>query len=96
MRNEEKLNSFNFLKKYGFETPKMPKLETDLKPKTLKTGTTTAGLICKDSVIFGTDKRASMGYFVASKTSEKVYNIQDHLWITTAGGVADAQYLVDV
>jgi proteasome beta subunit len=98
MRNEEKLNSSDsyFLKKFGFEIKKTPKLEKDINVKTLKTGTTTVGLTCKDAVIFGTDKRASMGYFVASKTSEKVYNIQDHLWMTTAGGVADAQYLVDV
>ncbi|MHA1489411.1 MAG: proteasome subunit beta, partial [Promethearchaeota archaeon] len=42
------------------------------------------------------DKRASMAYFVASKTAEKLHEIQDHLWMTIAGSVADAQYLVDV
>jgi proteasome beta subunit len=61
-----------------------------------KTGTTTVGLTCKDAVILGTDKRATMAYFVASKTSEKLHKIQDHLWMTIAGGVADAMYLVDV
>ncbi|UCC20018.1 MAG: proteasome subunit beta [Promethearchaeota archaeon] len=61
-----------------------------------KTGTTTVGLICKDAVVFGTDKRATMAYFIASKISEKLYEIQEHLWMTTAGGVADTQYLVDV
>jgi proteasome beta subunit len=98
MRNEEKLNSSTseFLKRYGFDIKKPSKFETNSTTQSLKTGTTTVGLICKDGVIFGTDKRASMGYFVASKTSEKVYRIQDHLWMTTAGGVADAQYLVDV
>ncbi len=63
---------------------------------TLKTGTTTVGLVCKDAVIFGTDKRATMAYFIASKISEKLYEIQEHLWMTTAGGVADTQYLVDI
>jgi proteasome beta subunit len=65
-------------------------------PQTFKTGTTTVGLTCKDAVILGTDKRATMAYFVASKTSEKLHKIQDHLWMTIAGGVADAMYLVDV
>ena len=37
-----------------------------------------------------------MGYFVASKTAEKLHMIQDHLYMTIAGGVADAQYLIDV
>jgi proteasome beta subunit len=66
------------------------------KTQTIKTGTTTVGLICKDTVILGTDKRATMAYFIASKISEKVYEVQSHLWITTAGTVADTQYLVDV
>ncbi|TKJ18331.1 MAG: proteasome subunit beta [Promethearchaeota archaeon Loki_b32] len=64
--------------------------------QTFKTGTTTVGLTTKDAVILGTDKRATMGYFIASKTSKKVYKIQNHLWITTAGGVADNQFLVDI
>ncbi len=63
---------------------------------TYKTGTTTVGLICKDAVIFGTDKRASMAYFVASKTAEKLHKIQDFLYMTIAGSVADALYLVDI
>ena len=63
---------------------------------TLKTGTTTVGLVCKDAVILGADKRASMGYFVASKIAEKLHRIQEHLYMTIAGGVADAMYLVDV
>ena len=63
---------------------------------TFKTGTTTVGLVCKDAVILGTDKRASMSYFVASKTAEKLHKIQEHLYMTIAGGVADAMYLVDV
>jgi len=95
MRNEEKLN-YEFLKKYGLEINKIPNQEDNFESKTFKTGTTTVGLICKDAVILGTDKRASMAYFVASKTSKKLHMIQDHLWMTIAGGVADAQYLVDV
>ena len=63
---------------------------------TYKTGTTTAGLTCKDAVILGTDKRATMSYFVASKTAEKLHKIQNHLWMTIAGGVADALFLVDI
>ena len=61
-----------------------------------KTGTTTVGLTCKDAVVLGTDKRATMSYFVASKTAEKLHRIQDHLYLTIAGSVADAQYLIDI
>lgn len=62
----------------------------------MKTGTTTVALTCKDAVVMGTDKRASMAYFVSSKTAKKLHKIQDHLWMTIAGSVADAQYLVEV
>ena len=62
----------------------------------LKTGTTTVGLVCKDAVILGADKRATMSYFVASKTAEKIHIIQPHMGMTIAGSVADAQYLIDI
>ena len=95
MRNNE-LNTFNskFLKE---SSVKIVEPQAHLNgERTLKTGTTTVGLVCKDAVVLGTDKRATMSYFVASKTAEKVHRIQDHLWMTIAGSVADAQYLIDV
>ena len=62
----------------------------------LKTGTTTVGLVCKDGVCLATDKRATGGLFVASKTAEKLNQIQPYLFMTIAGGVADAQYLIEL
>ena len=77
---------------------KLADLQDNSKPiaPTFKTGTTTVGLICKDAVVLGTDRRATMSYFVASKTAEKLHKIQDHLFMTIAGSVADAQFLVDI
>ncbi|TFG21814.1 MAG: proteasome subunit beta [Promethearchaeota archaeon] len=66
------------------------------KASTFSTGTTTVGLVCKDAVVLGADKRATLTYFIASKTAEKVHRIQEHLYLTIAGSVADAQYLVDI
>jgi len=62
----------------------------------LKTGTTTVGLICKDGVCLATDRRATMEFYIASKTAEKLHQIQPHVWMTIAGSVADAQYLIDI
>ncbi len=59
-------------------------------------GTTTIGLISKDGVVLATEKRATMGYLVANKETKKVFKIQDHIWITTAGSVADAQKIVRI
>jgi proteasome beta subunit len=59
-------------------------------------GTTTIGIVCKGGVVFATDTRAVMGYFVAHKNVKKVYPIENHLAITIAGGVADAQKVVEI
>jgi proteasome beta subunit len=62
---------------------------------TLK-GTTTIGVTCNDGVILASDTRVSMGYFVAHKHGKKIYKIDDHLAMTIAGTVADAQRVVDI
>ena len=65
-------------------------------PKHVLKGTTTVGVVCHDGVVLGTDTRATMGYFVAHKRTKKVYQLDDHLAMTIAGGVADAQNVVDI
>lgn len=62
---------------------------------TLK-GTTTVGVVCNDGVILSTDTRATMGYFIAHKNAKKVYKIDDHLAMTIAGAVGDAQKVVEI
>ena len=57
-------------------------------------GTTTIGLVCDEGVVFATEKRATMGHFIASKDAKKVYQIDDLVAMTTAGSVGDAQRLV--
>ncbi|OFV68352.1 proteasome endopeptidase complex, archaeal, beta subunit [Methanosarcinales archaeon] len=60
----------------------------------VKKGTTTVGVVCKDGVVLGSEKRATMGNFIASKTADKIYQIDDFAAMTTAGLVGDAQALV--
>jgi proteasome beta subunit len=60
----------------------------------LKTGTTTVGLKVKDGVCLATDNRATMGYLIADKHAKKLHKITDYMYLTIAGGVADAQYLI--
>ncbi len=59
-------------------------------------GTTTVGIICDKGVVLATEKRATMGSFIASRTAKKIYQIDDGIAMTTAGGVGDAQTLVRV
>jgi len=57
----------------------------------LKTGTTTVGLVCRDGVVLAADKRATAGYFIASKKIEKIIKITDNMAVTIAGTVSDIQ-----
>ncbi|MEM2875548.1 MAG: proteasome subunit beta, partial [Candidatus Bathyarchaeia archaeon] len=59
-------------------------------------GTTTIGVVCKSGVVLASDTRVTMGYFVAHKRGKKIYKIDDHLAMTIAGGVADAQKAVEI
>ncbi len=62
--------------------------------KAVQTGTTTVGLVCKDGIILASDRRATMGYLIASKDIDKVYQVDEHIAMTIAGGVGDAQTLI--
>ncbi|MDH5483296.1 MAG: archaeal proteasome endopeptidase complex subunit beta [Candidatus Bathyarchaeota archaeon] len=59
-------------------------------------GTTTIAVVCKDGVILASDTRVTMGFYVAHKQGKKIYKIDDHLAMTIAGTVADAQRTVDI
>jgi proteasome beta subunit len=59
-------------------------------------GTTTLGIVFKDGVILATEKRATMGYMIASKKAKKVYKVAERIGLTTAGGVGDAQQLARI
>ena len=56
-------------------------------------GTTTVGIICKDGVVLATEKRATIGNYIASKRAKKIFRIADRVAMTTAGAVGDAQFL---
>ncbi len=58
-----------------------------------KTGTTILGMVCKDGVIVATERRATMGTLIAHKATKKLYKIDEHLGLCTAGLVGDLQVL---
>lgn len=62
-------------------------------PPELRTGTTTVGVTCKDGVIMGTEHRATMGHFIAHKTTQKLFRIDENMGLAVAGLVGDAQTL---
>jgi len=58
-----------------------------------KTGTTIMGMVCKDGVVMASERRATMGTLIAHKATKKLYKIDKHLALATAGLVGDLQVL---
>ena len=55
------------------------------------------GMVCTDGVVLGADSRAMLGnYFIAHRNVRKISKIDEHLGLTIAGGVADAQNIIDI
>lgn len=59
-------------------------------------GTTTVGLVCSDGVVFATDTRVTADGYIAHKKGKKLYRLSNHLAMTIAGTVADAQNVIDI
>lgn len=70
----------------------MDSLKTGI--ESLKTGTTTLGLVCKDTIVLAADRRATAGHFIASKTTQKVMQVTDTMALTVAGSVSDIQLMI--
>ena len=70
-------------------------MSTNVEEKILH-GTTTVAIKVNDGVVLCADMRASAGYFIANNNTMKIQKIERHVGLTLAGGVADAQNIVDV
>ncbi len=63
-------------------------------PPRLASGTTTLGIVCRDGVVLATEHRATMGHFIANKSTVKLFRIDRHLGATFAGSLGDAQAVI--
>ncbi|MEW5841041.1 proteasome subunit beta [Nitrososphaera sp.] len=58
--------------------------------------TTIVGIKTQEGVVLGSDKRASKGFFIGSKITQKIARVDDTLAIAIAGQLSDAEYLIKV
>ncbi len=58
-------------------------------------GTTTVGIVYRDGVVLATDTRVTSGTYIAHKRGKKLHKIDEHLAMTIAGVVADAQSVIE-
>ncbi len=65
-------------------------------PQGAKTGTTTLALTCKDGIVMATERRATLGRLIGHRETQKMFNVGNHMAVTTAGLVGDAQQLVRI
>jgi proteasome beta subunit len=73
----------------------IPNLNKKELERIIRSSTTTVGIIVKDGVIVGTESQATAGYSVASKTAQKLFQINDFTCATISGRVADCQYVIN-
>uniref|UniRef100_A0A674BUD6 Proteasome subunit beta n=1 Tax=Salmo trutta TaxID=8032 RepID=A0A674BUD6_SALTR len=64
--------------------------------KPMKTGTTIAGLVCKEGVVLGADTRATSGEVVADKMCAKIHYISPNIYCCGAGTAADTEKTTDL
>ncbi|MFX1571042.1 MAG: proteasome subunit beta [Promethearchaeota archaeon] len=51
---------------------------------------------CKDGVVLGNDRRATWGYTVTNKATQKVFKITDYIGLAAYGLIGDFQILVRI
>ena len=60
----------------------------------LKTGTTTVGLVARESVVLAADMRASLGHIAYDEENQKLSQIARAIALTNAGSVGDTMTIV--
>ena len=70
-------------------------MDTDIKNEInkniLKSNTSLVGLVCKDGIVMGADRRVTAGILVMNKDYTKIMKVNPFIAVAYTGGVADAQ-----
>jgi len=63
----------------------------EIKENVLKSNTSLVGIVCKDGIVMGGDRRATAGNLIMSKTEQKVQAVTPYLVTSGTGGAADIE-----
>lgn len=69
-------------------------LQVEYAEKTVKLGSSSVGLACKDGVVMMADRRIR-DKLIAPESANKIYEIDEHIVATAAGILSDARMLID-
>ncbi len=65
------------------------KMSEEISKNMLKSNTSLVGIVCKDGVVLGADRRGTAGSIVMSKDHQKINKVNDYIAAAYTGGVAD-------
>jgi len=66
-------------------------MNEEINKSILKSNTSLVGIVCRDGVVMGADRRVTAGTLVMDKNYTKILEINDYIIAAFTGGVADAQ-----
>src|SRR3989338_2447875 len=69
-------------------------LQVEYAKKTVRQGSTAIGMVCKDGIIFVTDKRV-VDPLIVAESIEKISKVDDHIMATASGIISDARVLIE-
>ncbi|MBU0760759.1 MAG: proteasome subunit beta [Nanoarchaeota archaeon] len=73
----------------------METINQEISKNMLKSGTSIVGIVCKDGVVLGADRRSTAGgegmSIVMKKNKQKIRNITDHIIASYTGSVSDIE-----
>jgi len=69
-------------------------LQVEYAEKTVKLGSSSIGLTCRDGVVIAADRRIRDN-LIAPESANKIYEVDEHIVATAAGILSDARILID-
>ncbi len=66
-------------------------MNEEIQKSMLKSNTSLVGIVCKDGIVLGADRRVTAGSLVMGKNYRKILMVNDYIAVAYTGGVADAQ-----
>lgn len=69
-------------------------LQVEYAEKTVRLGSSSIGLVCKDGIVLVADRRIR-DKLIAPESANKIYEVDEHIVATAAGILSDARILID-
>lgn len=66
-------------------------MESEISKNILKSNTSLVGIVCKDGVVMGADRRVTAGNLIIDKKYTKLFVVNTNIVVAFTGGVSDAQ-----